>query len=74
MSDDPYLQVAAPLSPAGEGGAVSLAEGDHDQPPPEESQSAKIFNTIKSVAMQAMMMYFVMSFFKKPQQQQQGGI
>jgi len=70
MSDDPYLQVAAvPPSPAG---GMAPAEGEQ-APPPEESQSAKIFNTIKSVAMQAMMMYFVMSFFKKPQQQQQAG-
>jgi len=43
-----------------------------NQPPPEQSQSERIFATIKSIFMQAMMMYFVMSFFKKPQQQQDG--
>eukprot|EP00092_Neocalanus_flemingeri_P039654 GFUD01043186.1.p1 GENE.GFUD01043186.1~~GFUD01043186.1.p1 ORF type:complete len:633 (+),score=190.98 GFUD01043186.1:50-1948(+) len=71
MSEDPYLQVAAPPSPAGEGGAVEPA--GEQPPPPEQSQSEKIFGTIKSVAMQAMMMYFVMSFFKgKPQEQKAG--
>ena len=69
MSEDPYLQVAGPpaevVNPDGEGEPAAA---------PEESQSTKIFNLVKSVAMQAMMMYFVMSIFKKAPAQQQGNI
>ena len=68
MSEDPYLQVAGP--PA----EVVNPDGEGEPAAPEESQSTKIFNLVKSVAMQAMMMYFVMSIFKKPQPQQQGNI
>ena len=69
MSEDPYLQVAAPPPVPGEGGEV-VNPADGEQPPaPEESQATKVINLIKSVGTQALMMYFVMSFFKKPQQQ-----
>ena len=68
MSEDPYLQVAVPPSVPGEGGEVLNPAGEEQPPAPEESQTTKVINLVKSVGTQALMMYFVMSFFKKPQQ------
>ena len=64
--DPSYLQVAnnAPAAPAG-GQEGAGQEG--------EAPAASIFETLKSVAMRAMIFYFIMSFFKKPQQQPSPG-
>ena len=69
MSEDPYLQVAGPPADA-----AVVPDGEDQPAAPEESQATKMFNMVKSVAMQAMMMYFVMSIFKKAPAQQQGNI
>jgi len=62
-TDDPSYhqqnQVAVPPAPQG-----GVAEQDGAPPPPEESPTEKIFGTIKSVAMRAMIFYFIMQFFK----------
>jgi len=68
MSEDPYLQVAGPPADA-----AVVPDGGDQPAAPEESQATKMFNMVKSVAMQAMMMYFVMSIFKKAPAQQQAG-
>ena len=66
--DPSYLQVAnnAPAAPAG-GQEGAGQEGEAPAP------AASIFETLKSVAMRAMIFYFIMSFFKKPQQQPSPG-
>merc|ERR1719228_485314 len=73
-SDDPsYHQVA--VSPPVQGQPV---EQDAGGAPPEESPTAKFFETIKSVAMRAMIFYFIMQFFKgkqgSPGTESQGGV
>lgn len=64
-TDDPSYhqqnQVAVPPPPQGDG-VVAVQDGA--PPPPEESPTEKIFGTIKSVAMRAMIFYFIMQFFK----------
>ena len=50
-----------PPPPQGDG-VVAVQDGA--PPPPEESPTEKIFGTIKSVAMRAMIFYFIMQFFK----------
>ena len=51
-------------SPPQAGGVVAEQDGAGAPPPPEESPTEKIFGTIKSVAMRAMIFYFIMQFFK----------
>ena len=66
--DPSYLQVAnnGPAAPAA-GGQEGGQEGEGQAPAPS------VFETLKSVAMRAMIFYFIMSFFKKPQQQTSPG-
>jgi len=65
-TDDPsyHQQNQVAVSPPPQGQAVAEQDGAAQ---PEESPTAKFFETIKSVAMRAMIFYFIMQFFKGKQ-------